>query len=405
MTASGRAATTTTAGANEETAEPGPAPSDSHDTTPPAKRVVYLLGAGATQGSVTHRGSTTQLLMQGDLKQDLLDGTRKLALDRYEDEETVMRLVNTVVGDDTDFEHILTFLEDAPSEIFASFARDLKTMFAEVLRERLELVESELHGGESALYGTLIDMHGVPELNEALHGFLTLNYDLFLERAIINGMGRSVDYGISVSPTTPTSSETTPIKVIKLHGSFGWSNDWPVSTTGDHSSAFWIPPGIRKSKEQYPFNALWGLARELLECDVLRIVGCNLGANDWDLVSLIFTTMHTHVSATPFEVEIISSPTTANRIRRQFPYLQVRSILDIEDIGPAIVSENLGGEPRSADSLTDEEMKLLLYNVKTKARNAFEYWLIHKAAAMFANDFTIDTDRGLFSTFVESHVA
>ena len=37
-------------------------------------------------------------------------------------------------------------------------------------------------------------------------------------------------------------------------------------------------------------DLIWDKARELLDCDVLRIIGSSLSMNDWELVSLVHTT-------------------------------------------------------------------------------------------------------------------
>ena len=56
------------------------------------------------------------------------------------------------------------------------------------------------------------------------------------------------------------------------------------------SNTLWIPPGVDKKRENYPFNYLWGQAVEnLLECDVLRVIGCSLSRNDWGMIPILYT--------------------------------------------------------------------------------------------------------------------
>ena len=124
------------------------------------------------------------------------------------------------------------------------------------------------------------------------------------------------DYGINVVGHSTTER---PLRVIKLHGSFTWTDSWPVRRSRRLKSPdpLWIPPGIQKAKERYPFNILWGLAREQLECDILRVVGCRLSASDWDLISLIFSTHHTHGSNKP--CLLYTSPSPRDRTRSRMP--------------------------------------------------------------------------------------
>jgi hypothetical protein len=264
-----------------------------NQNTDDPKRVVYLLGAGATHGCARFLGSTNSLIMPGLIEQ-LGERMRDLVQREYRDHAGIIRLVNDVVDQNTDFEQLITFLEDATSEKHRSFAVQLKGIFSSVLRERLDEVRRELGERHSELYATLLDMHDVAGLEERLDGFLTLNYDVFLEHAIEIRLGYSVGYGVAVRPETYGRRS---IRVLKMHGSFGWADGWPIEVSTDEVTGLWIPPGIRKAKTEYPFNAIWGMARELLDCDILRIIGCNLGPNDWDLVSLLFTTMHTNASA------------------------------------------------------------------------------------------------------------
>jgi SIR2-like domain len=371
--------------------DPGP------DEAP--RRVVYLLGAGATQGAAQFAGSTARLVMPGLIGR-LLDRTSDVYVEDFADHNGLKHLINDVVGDDTDFEHLLTFLEDTPSRRYQEFAQRLRTVFSTVLRRALEEVRSELGEHHSALYAVLVDMHEVAESGERLAGFLTLNYDNFLEHAIEHRLGRVVDYGVQI--TNPSGHDARePIPVLKLHGSFSWRPTWPVEVAEEIDAGLWIPPGIRKAKGDYPFNAIWGAARELLDCDVLRIIGCNLGPNDWDLVSLLFTTMHSRESARPYELEVIGWPDGAARISETFPYLNVRSLLEIPDIGAQFIAEILASDPGEYSDLDENEQERAIEAAGTKITNPFQHWLRLKGELMHRDLPSIDTDLDLFRQFIE----
>lgn len=371
--------------------EPGSGPS-----TP--QRVVYLLGAGATQGAVEFAGSLERLVMPGLIGR-LLERMREEYVEGFQDHPGITHLVNDVVDDNTDFEHLLTFLEDVPSHRYQEFARRLKTVFSTVLRTALDNVRRELGDQHSELYAVLVDMHQVGGSSESLGGFLTLNYDSFLEHAVQKSLGRSVDYGVLVQSAEVVGD---PIRVLKLHGSFSWRHTSPIEVGAEAGPGLWIAPGIRKVKADYPFNAIWGVARELLDCDVLRIIGCNLGPNDWDLVSLLFTTMHGRESVPPYDVEVVGWPTTASRIGEAFPYLSIRSLLEIPEIGAQVIGELLGREPVDFSGLDESDQARAIEYADSKIANPFEHWLRLKGELMLRDLPTIETDHGLFKKFVEA---
>ncbi len=362
------------------------------------ERVVYLLGAGATQGCISFKGSGHSLIMPG-LAPALNARLREhfYSKPEYTNHVGLRHLINEVIDEGTDFEQLITFLEEAPSETHREFAAGLKEIFSTVLRARLDEVRNELGEGHSQLYAALIDMHELENGPEVLAGFMTLNYDVFLEHAIEQHHRMAVDYGIGVGGQ---QSGTRRIRVLKLHGSFGWADQWPVVATRDHIAGLWIPPGIRKAKTDYPFNAIWGLAREMLDCDVVRVIGCNLGPNDWDLVSLLFSTMHTHADAKSYRVEVIGWPDGARRISDLFPYLRVSSLLEVPDVGPHIVGEVAGLPPTDYLELNPQEQEDARSQAQRSISNPFEYWLRLKGEVL-QQDMPLDTSTNIFREFVE----
>jgi SIR2-like protein len=361
--------------------------------------VVYLFGAGASHANAKLHGSAHGTLM-ADLKPAIDALVQELARrPPFRDHPSIDYLANEVITDEKiDIEQIITFLDESRSEIHRRFADGLRKIFAKVLREKLAAIEKELKKTPTDLYSAVLDMHEVPGFSERLRGILTLNYDVFLERAIERDMGCHVDFGISVNPPTVAGRA---VKVLKLHGSFGWTDEWPIQRASKQKR-LWIPPGIQKEKRSYPFNALWGMARELLECDVLRIVGCNLGKNDWDLVSLLFTTQHAHRRKRPYQVEIINRPSNAEDVKRQFPQLNAKSLLEIDVIGDQIVGEISGGPPRPFNDFVDEERSELIERA-SKHPNPFLYWLKQKAEEIFRMRGSLDTGRNALKRILEEY--
>ena len=364
------------------------------------RRVVYLLGAGATQACVESVGSVRGILMR-DLNPKLENKIRLLVTDPETKYDVLFDLVNSIVDGSTNYEHVITFLDNSPSDIHRRFADDLRKIFEEVLREQLDRTEEELGNDRFSLYSALLDMYQITGMPEELGGILTINYDEFIDDAAAAILGDSIDYGVQV---IGAGSAAVSLKLLKLHGSFGWQDSWPISKYSG-SSTLWIPPGIQKSKERYPFNILWGLARELLDCDVLRIVGCRLSSSDWDLISLLFTTQHANKSKNPYVVELIDSPIHAFKLQEEYPYLNIKSILEIDEmqIGHNIVSDLIGGQPRPYYSLSSHEQSA----VREKAGrnwNWFRMWLKQMAEALFAEPAiaTLETSAGEFNKLLNA---
>ena len=318
----------------------------------PKTNVVYLMGAGATHGNIQHVASPHGILMR-DLKQPLADAIHALINRKKAKYGALLSLVNDFSDTEANIEHVITFLDQSPSAVHRSFANDLRLVFQKILQHRLDTIKRDIGDGRFSLYAALLDMHQIHECHEVIRGILTINYDEYIEDAFKAVYRRPVDYGIRLHGRCVTARIPT---LLKLHGSFGWTDTWPVSRArgGQSNTPLWIPPGIHKAKEHYPFNVLWGLAREMLDCDVLRIIGCNLGATDWDLISMLFTTRHSKVEHyKPYIVEVIDSPEHAVELQQSYPYLDIRSILEIDymDIGRQLVAEMSEGPPREYRSL------------------------------------------------------
>ena len=253
------------------------------------------------------------------------------------------------------------------------------------------------------LYAILFDMHQIPDFDEKLSGVLTLNYDSLFESAVVDFHDLSVDHGVTFRGLARSPGA---IPILKLHGSFDWSDEWPIGRSDRPHSAptpLWIPPGIQKAKAHYPFNVLWGVARELLECDILRIVGCRLSANDWDLVSMLFTTRHVHVEHEPYEIEVIDNPYVAEEISSAFPYLQPKSLLELGDgVGARFIGEALDVPPTEFTDLSEPDRSRARASVAEKTHNPFYQWLKHRAEILYERLDSIRTDKGLIRRFATS---
>ena len=363
-----------------------------------SKKVAYLIGAGGSHACVKTLGSSHGILMS-DLATDLVAKMKHLVQSDAQ-YQPLISVVNEIVGEEADFEHLITFFDESPSAVHRAFADDLREVFEGVLTARLQQIEMEFGRNRTSLYAALFDMYNVKDINESLHGVLTLNYDNYIEVAAAQiHDSHHIDLAFGAS----TNGVQRPW-LLKLHGSFAWEDAWPVRRreAGSTSRPLWIPPGIRKGKERYPFNLLWGLARDVLNCDVLRVIGCRLASSDWDLISLLFGTRHANRDRDlPYSIEIIDSPKHATQLQKSYPYLDVKSLFEIDtlSVGRNLVGEFMGTGPRSYDALSNAETMRLWETVERMGdENWFRRWLVQMGEGLQATlgEDSTDTDKGAF---------
>ena len=104
----------------------------------------------------------------GDLGACLATSVRKLVEEKYQSDSSIAYIVNENIDLNTDFEHVITFLDESPSALHRRFADDLRKIFEKVLRRQLEAIENELQGTPTSLYLALLDMYQVPRCPEEL---------------------------------------------------------------------------------------------------------------------------------------------------------------------------------------------------------------------------------------------
>ena len=154
------------------------------------ERVVYLIGAGASQGCVSRANSQYGILMT-DLGLPLIERLRDWIIREFAGNPTLTDLTNAVLTEETDFEHIITFLDDSPSKVHRQFADKMRIAFQEVLNERLKSIHDELGEDPVDLYAALLDMYQIKDCPEKLQGILTLNYDQYIETAVQQVIGET----------------------------------------------------------------------------------------------------------------------------------------------------------------------------------------------------------------------
>jgi len=330
-------------------------------------KVVYLFGAGASQGEFSNYGSTERVLMQ-----DIVDGiSRRIEREHI---KSLLDVNNELTIEGIDVEHLITLYESSGTQKHSKIAQGLKRLFREEIQKRISSL------GESfspILFASLIEMHSIRDFNEKLVAILTINYEDLIERAMQSVKG-GINYLMKViNRHSSYRVKKTSIPILKLHGSFNWKNEYPIVVADkiEHDEDFlWIPPGVVKRREYYPFSLIWGRAKELLECNILRIIGCSLSRNDWELISLLYTTQQLRTDGKSYKIELIDSPDRCEEIKEEYKYLKnITTILDIPIVRDYLIREYFphhAGKP-----ITEEIVNELRQSITSDKYNIFAIWL------------------------------
>lgn len=361
---------------------------------PEKKRIVYLFGTGASQGELSLGDAPRRILMQ-----DIIDGL-SIKISRQEI-ESLSPVSNELSIEGIDVEHLITLYEASGTREHNDIARELKRNFRKEIQNRIDELGEAF---SPILYKVLLDMHLIEALDEQLVALLTINYEDLLERAM-QSVHNGINYSVKVSNrhTSFIIDDDSP-PILKLHGSFNWKTENPIAIVDnivDEEDVLWIPPGVVKKRGNYPFSMIWGRARELLECDILRIIGCSLSRNDWELVSLLYTTQKLRTDRQSYKIEIISPPRTCEEIKNNYKYLTIDGILDISDTREHLISEYFPhhvGKPVVGDVLEE-----LMENVTSDRYNMFAIWLRAKGEKLQRDGTPIKSGKeNIFENFIKS---
>lgn len=343
-------------------------------------RIVYLIGAGATQAEIDHRGGEKiNLLMQDNPELGVLG----LATRIIKRAKKYNRLNRTPAsGSTTDVEKLISLLDNTGLVAHRTAASELRQLYREEILKALRKTKV-IQEPELAIY--LLRMHKSTTFNEKkerLVGIIDLNHDWLLQVA-----SQKVHGGINVCFAFRQRDfrfqEHAP-RIVKPHGSFNWYNTRPITVSAVETKRsrdmLWIPPTILKESKDYPYNKLTGVAHEMLatNCDVLRIVGCRLSQNDWNIVSLLFNAQY-HQSLKGkgcFRVELIMPHKDGEDIKKEYSYLQgLVSIgyLQDGDFSPYLQGRQVFAGRRRTRRLVTRSLQGS--ETGSELQNPFKYWL------------------------------
>jgi hypothetical protein len=326
------------------------------------KKIVYIIGAGATQAESVHAGRKVNLLMKNN----------PLGLGISE------RVLNTALIGRKQIRKILDIEEEADIEKLITLltATGLKQNieYAEIFRRRyfIEIIRSIKDAGilyNPELAIALLQMHKNSKFlgREKLSGIISLNHDNLFQEAS-QTVHSCINLGFEFTADDFEVGDITQAPyLIQLHGSFSWRRHKTIhvvkikSGSNYDPSMTWIPPSIVKETKDYPFNKLMGLAYELLaDCDILRIVGCSLSQNDWNLISLIFNAQNAQYNSLKrcFKIELIMDIENFDLFKKEISYL--RNITPIYQVNDGDFSDYKKPREEREGSELD---------------NPFEFWL------------------------------
>jgi hypothetical protein len=354
------------------------------------KKIIYLFGAGATHAVINAIDPSKQLLT-ADIRQQISNKEQK--------SEIPIQVWNELMDSSVDIEHLISVLE---TNYNYSIAQKIRGYYHDAIislsEEIIKNIDSPSY--KPNLYSVLFNFHSIKELEEKVTCILTLNYEDILEQTLISHLNFNVDYLID-----DKTKKRKRISVLKLHGSFNWINSRPIVVKSafkiKSEDALWIPPGVEKKKENYPFNVLWGKAFEhLMECNILRVIGCSLSRNDWGLIPMIYTAMRLTGSNRTFEIEIIDFCDKGEKIKEAYPYLNIKSIIDIEDFKKYLKDVySLATIDAIPQYIKDD-----FSSNSSKKINIFEWWLRSKGQCLLNKRINIATSKSPVKNYFENFI-
>lgn len=297
------------------------------------KKVVYLLGAGATQAEIDFKGVDINVLMKPNYSKQ--DGVCARVMKKAKSFPSLKWLYELKQdGRHIDIEQVIGQIEETNLKQQNQMAEKLRELYCQDITDNLEKAGVLK---DPTLIKALFEMHqNLTNHNEELLGIISLNHDNLAEIASIEIL-KGLNLGFEFKTPGAFINQKLDQKIIKLHGSFNWRISNPIRIEKeykkDQSNRLWIPPTVFKELRNYPFNKLLGLSFELLsKCDVLRVIGCSLSQNDWRIISLIFNAQRTCWNYC-FEIQLIMTDKSGVEIKRNLGYL--KKFITFGELGPS----------------------------------------------------------------------
>ena len=363
----------------------------------PPSNVVYLIGSGLTNATafrVKHGSEMVMNALFGEIVPKLRDDD-KIAKDPITG-PLINRLSELSESQSApNLEELIDLLESSGREACIRMSEKLSSTFADVLLNHVKRLINDL---PENLAEVLLDLHSRSDSPEKLVGIITTNYDTLIEIAI-QSIGYYINYGFETR-----FNEGKSIVLLKLHGSIDWEQSVPIGLrelsdikTGEGRA--WIGPRRLKVASQYPFDLIWGKARELLcKADTIRIIGCSLLPSDWHIAQLLFRTSILDSQGRHRKIEIVNRGKECERIQNAYPMLDLVPIYRIDEVVRNVRAGDgkPWGDPIGLEHI--QKAKDFLWDSK----NPVEYWLQSEVQMLLNNRMSIDTEKGRLRAFADN---
>lgn len=289
------------------------------------KKIAYLFGAGATHAELLNIepdlvNEKTGLLIK-DVSSRVIDAARR--------DQNYLKDLEMVSGTkgSLNIELLISLIESSKIHGW-----DKKTqLLKKLVRDDIEAILTKSRTRRFYLHKALLELHKQRLINktEKLIGLISLNYEDVLDKAF-KEFYDDPNYCFSLDADA-FSSDGIPL--LKLHGSFNWSKK---NIRGRKRTIEIIPLGANKNYLHAPYGFIWNRALEILiECDILRVIGCSLSPNDVHLIDLLFKA---HLERRkPFDIEIISFDRTGEAIKKDYGFFP--NIKKLTELEPELVPE------------------------------------------------------------------
>ncbi len=254
----------------------------------------FLIGAGATRAEYPDAPLTSDFFKLLEIHDHRL--YRAI-------EQIILPHLNLDALRDSNIEDVMKLAEEFSPSVKNSFLREVYLAIYELLAENTGSTEASVLSAlnktsrlPGTLFHTLVNDH---RLNEQ-DFFMTLNYDLYLDKEILRMQG-TIDYGITGDiehgSRLNLDYHHKRYSVYHLHGALNWQrisdNHIAISIgaitpsyvrTGPN--LYLVPPG---KKEMFPIlKRIWNTAEERIpNIDELIIIGSSLNPQDQELIRLI----------------------------------------------------------------------------------------------------------------------
>ncbi|MBZ9569416.1 hypothetical protein KJA16_00655 [Patescibacteria group bacterium] len=314
-------------------------------------KIVYLFGAGATHAEVVNlrKDLSVKFLKENGL---LINDVSKRVIKEAQGNSRYLKKIKMVSAAEGSLNiELLISLFEKNRIPDAEYKTDLlKKLVKDDILDKL----TDYRLKRFYLHKALLELHSKIKDKEKLFGIISLNYDHILDEAYKTIFEHEPNYCFSLE-------ECKNIPLLKLHGSFNWKN---IIIYGRKKTVPIIPFGIDKNYLQLPYNFIWGRAMEILiDCDVLRIIGCSLNQNDVGLIDLLFKA---HLAkGKPFEIQIIDFQKVGASIKGNYGFFP--EIIKPKDLEDALIADESIHDP-------------------SKGGNPFKIWLRAKGMKMLKEE-------------------